>query len=155
LGEESNLLIVSESDAIDLAHLFLRIALEKGRSMSMLPMNRSMVGFLLIALPLLTASTAHAQPAPGQATPAQLEPPRVDTLPPPENQRCANYAQSAVSDYATMRRFRQCFIPDNPRWQADSRNHYQWCLTARPEWLASETKARNDHLVHCGVRKGY
>jgi hypothetical protein len=54
-----------------------------------------------------------------------------------------------------MRRFRQCFIPDNPRWQADSRNHYQWCLTARPEWLASETKARNDHLVHCGVRKGY
>jgi hypothetical protein len=123
--------------------------------------NCSTFGFLLIALPLLTASTAHAQTAAydsnvtAHITLAQLGPPKEEKLPPPENQRCANYAQSAVSDYATMRRFRQCFIPDNPRWQADSRNHYQWCLTARPEWLASETKARNDHLVHCGVRKGY
>ena len=129
--------------------------------MSTLPMDRSTFSFLLIALPLLTASTAPAQTAAGNShvaasvTLAQLEPPRRDTLPPPENQRCANYAHSAVSDYATMRRFRQCFIPDNPRWQADYRNHYQWCLTARPEWRTSESKARDGHLVHCGVRKSY
>jgi hypothetical protein len=88
-------------------------------------------------------------------SPVQLEPPRQETLPPPENERCANYARNAVDDYATMRRFRECSIPDSPRWQPNYRNHYQWCLTARPEWLASEAKARDAHLVRCGVRHSY
>jgi hypothetical protein len=128
---------------------------------STLPVNRSTYWFLLIALPLLTASPAYAQtaadnsPVAARIILAQLGPPRADTLPPPENQRCASYAHSAVSDYQTMRRFRQCFTPDQPRWQADYRNHYQWCLTARAAWLASETKARDGHLVRCGVRHGY
>ncbi|QBR71899.1 hypothetical protein CU048_12160 [Beijerinckiaceae bacterium] len=125
--------------------------------MSTIPMTCSTFRFLLVALSLLTASTVHADNSHAAAcfNTAQLSPPRVETLPPPENQRCANYAHGAVSDYSTMRRFQQCFLPDNPRWQADYRNHYQWCLTARPEWLASETKARTDHLVHCGVRKSF
>jgi hypothetical protein len=123
-------------------------------------MTRIAFGLFLSALPRLSASTAHAQTADNShvaapANLAQLGPPRGDTLPPPENQRCANYAHGAVSDYETMRRFRECFIPNNPRWQADYRNHYQWCVTARPEWLTSETKARNDHLVRCGVRHSY
>jgi hypothetical protein len=88
-------------------------------------------------------------------SPVQLEPPRQETLPPPENERCANYARNAVDDYATMRRFRECLIRDSPRWQPNYRNHYQWCLTARPEWLASEAKARDAHLVRCGVRHSY
>jgi hypothetical protein len=103
-------------------------------------MKGRIFGFLLLAL--LTASATHSQA-------------RGDTLPPPENQRCANYAHNAVSNYETMRRFRQCFTPDNPRWQADYRNHYRWCMTARPEWLASENKARDAHLVHCDVRHSY
>ena len=120
--------------------------------------NCSTFGFLLIALPLLTASTAHAQTAAydsnvtAHITLAQLGPPKEEKLPPPENQRCANYAHSAVSDYATMRQDRKCLIGDSPRWQADYRNHYQWCLTARPEWLVSEWKARDNHLMQCGVR---
>lgn len=109
--------------------------------------NRAALGVALFMLPLLAFT-------PGPSL-AQLGPPRADTLPPPENQRCANYARAAAADYATMRRFRECSVPDSPRWQADYRDHYQWCLTARAEWLASEAKARDSQLVRCGVRHGY
>lgn len=113
------------------------------------------------ALAALLLPTAQAHAAAGQAPAAwpvllaQLGPPRQDTLPPPENKRCADYAHRAVDDHATMRRFRQCFKPDDPRWQADYHNHYRWCLTARPDAPVSETKARDAHLMHCGVRQGY
>jgi hypothetical protein len=130
-------------------------------ALELLRVNRSTFGFLLIALPLLSASTAHAQTAAydsnvtAHITLAQLGPPHEETLPPPENERCASYARAAVSDYATMRQSRRCLVADSPRWQADYRKHYQWCLTARPEWVTGEWKARDKQLVQCGVRKSY
>jgi hypothetical protein len=86
--------------------------------------------FLLLALPLVTASIAHAETA----------------------GRCNRYANDAVHDYKQMRDDPKCLIGDGPRWQANYQNHYQWCLTARPEWVKNETKLRNDHLMHCGSR---
>jgi hypothetical protein len=97
----------------------------------------------------MSAQRSNPVPAAGQPTPLE---------PPPENQRCATYARSAVGDYkdmryyATMPQFRKCLIPDDPRWTADYGKHYQWCLTARREWIIGEWKARDDHLVQCGVR---
>lgn len=115
----------------------------------------SLLGCVLATLVLLPvqarAAAGEASVAPA-ATPAQLDPPRRDTLPPPENGRCSAYAHRAVDDYATMRRSRKCSTPDSPRWQADYRNHYQWCLTVRPDWPMNETKARDAHLMRCGVR---
>lgn len=129
--------------------------------MSTLPKHSSMFRFMFLALPMLVSSTAHSQAtAENQYVQApiilvQLGPGRQETLPPPENERCANYARGAVADYAAMRRVKKCFIPDSPRWQPHYRNHYQWCLTARPEWLTSEAKARNAHLLRCGGRSSY
>ena len=118
-------------------------------SLALLRVNCRTFG-LLIAFPLLIASTAQAQTA--GLTLAQLGPSHEEKLPPPENERCASYARAAISDYATMRRSGQCTVADGPRWHADYRKHYQWCLTARPEWLVSERKARDSHLMQCGVR---
>ncbi len=117
--------------------------------------------FSLFSTIIMTSIATLSQAAVGshyvesRITLAQLDPPRNDTLPPPENQRCVDYAHNALADYETMRRFPQCSIPDSPRWQSNFPNHYQWCLTARPEWLGSETRAREDHLKQCGVRRSF
>lgn len=129
--------------------------------MSKILKHRSMFRFLLLALSMLALSTAQSRAAAdnryvqARITLVQLEPPRQEILPVAENTRCANYAQDAVDDYKTMRRHQECVIPDDPRWQPNYQNHYQWCLTARREWLVSEKKARDGHLVRCGVRKNY
>ena len=115
----------------------------------------------LFCFALLASSEAHTYAAienlqvQANNSLVQLQPPRADTLPQPENKRCASYARNAVDDYATMRKFPECMLRDNPRWQSDYRNHYNWCLTAAPEALKNETKARDNHLVRCGVRKSY
>lgn len=146
--------------------------LPKLRSMFWFLLLASMFCFLLLTRPMLTSSTAQSQLTANdqyvqaRITLNQLElakqdillppentlPPREDTLPPPQNERCANYARHAVQDYATMRKERKCLIGDNPRWQPNYSNHYQWCLTARTEWLSSENKARDNHLLRCGAR---
>jgi len=126
--------------------------------MSKLPTYRRIFRFLLLALPMLVSNTVQSQATAenrcvqAPITLVQSEPPRQEILPVAENIRCVDYARSAVKDYSTMQRHQECLIPDNPRWQPNYQNHYQWCLTARREWVASETKARDAHLIHCGVR---
>ena len=119
---------------------------------------------LLLCAVLLTCTNVHSNDDTDESQAnagmqvAQLQPPRTETLPtppPPENRRCASYSRDAVDDYATMRRFPECLKRDDPRWQSNYQNHYQWCLTAAPDALKNETKERTNHLVRCGVRKSY
>ena len=134
---------------------------QNGKQMSNSPRYFHVFRALLLCVAMLPFSEAHSYTVTedfqfqARIYLVQLQPPRADTLPPPENKLCASYARNAVDDYATMRRFPECLIRDNPRWQADYRNHYQWCLTAAPDWTKNETKARDNHLVRCGVRKSY
>ncbi len=84
--------------------------------------------------------------------------PRADTLPPERNARCADYARAAVDDYGVMRRFPECLVPNDGRWQSNFDAHYGWCMAnrqAHADWIQAEARARNDHLVKCGVRKQF
>ena len=92
---------------------------------------------LLLCAVLLTCTNVHSNDDTDESQAnagmqvAQLQPPRTETLPtppPPENRRCASYSRDAVDDYATMRRFPECLKRDDPRWQSNYQNHYQWCL---------------------------
>lgn len=112
------------------------------------------------------ADTAQAQQAPLPPQRVRHATPTIDhriaQLPVPDqlpelNQACSTYAQNAVADYQAMRRYPQCRVPDDPRWQASFQNHYNWCVAtlAHPASRRAEAKARDAHMVECGVRSGY
>ena len=92
----------------------------------------------------------------------KLPPPSGPKLPgtPPgpgssvKRQICLDYSANAVADYKIMRGTQQCFLKDDARWQPFTKNHYNWCVTAKPGWLDSENKARKDYLVNCGGKHG-
>lgn len=70
---------------------------------------------------------------------------------------CRNYARYAVEDYklTTTAGKKKCQIKSDARWHADYNAHYKWCLSAPVEWIRSEEKARNTHLMNCGARATY
>jgi hypothetical protein len=65
-------------------------------------------------------------------------------------QKCDNYAKRAVQQFSISQRFRKCNLAPDARWQANFKNHYNWCLTAPVAWLNSEQGARDTHLYRCG-----
>jgi hypothetical protein len=70
-------------------------------------------------------------------------------------QRCKEYATSAVADYRQLRNIPKCskLTPqDTARWQPQYKPHYNWCLTADTSWLNSETSKRDELLLSCGGR---
>ena len=69
-----------------------------------------------------------------------------------KTQRCESYAYSAVADFHQMEEFSKCRVKPDARWQGNYKNHYRWCLTAKKEWVQSERKARDRHLLDCGAR---
>jgi hypothetical protein len=129
--------------------------------MSKRPTYRRIFRFVLLALPILISNmvqfqaTAENRYVQAPITLEQLERAGQEILPVAGKQYCAQYASSAVDDYRKMREHKKCFIRDNARWQPNYQNHYQWCLTAQHEWAVNEWKARDAHLVDCGVRFNY
>ena len=91
-----------------------------------------------------------------RSTASAPPPPRPTTTPAASNQRCSDYARSAVHDYNQASGLQKCSGPmkrENPgRWHAQFDQHYNWCLTAQQSWLTSEAKARDALLVSCGGR---
>ena len=68
------------------------------------------------------------------------------------NGRCRQYARSAVDDFKIMQEKPKCRIATDGRWNANFDGHYDWCMTAQSSWMASERKARDQHLLSCGGR---
>jgi hypothetical protein len=69
---------------------------------------------------------------------------------------CQKYARAAVEDYKlTTTAGRACHVKTDPRWQPYYNNHYKWCRTAPAEWVRSEAKARDLHLLKCGARSTF
>jgi hypothetical protein len=65
-------------------------------------------------------------------------------------QRCRQYAQSAVADYRQLRNIPKCSKlrkEDTVRWHPDFNTHYNWCLQAKTEWLTAETAKRDELLL--------
>ena len=69
-----------------------------------------------------------------------------------KEQKCRAYAQSAVKDYESMIGTKKCRVHDSPRWQANYKNHYGWCMSVSDSARIAESKARDAHLLHCGAR---
>ena len=65
---------------------------------------------------------------------------------------CQRYARGAVEEFQNIQRRPSCRTNVSARWQPNYENHYNWCLSAPREWLRSEAKARDDHLIRCGAR---
>jgi len=91
--------------------------------------------WLFVTLPILVSGGANGAPT--------------------RDEFCASYARSAVEDFEAANRFRKCNVRPDPRWQSDFQNHYKWCMTAPTAWVRSESKARTDHLLHCGARSNF
>jgi len=128
------------------------------------PLRGDVLAAMLCICTVADAAPAQQAPLPPprvrHATPAIDR--RVAQLPVPDqlpemNQPCERYAQNAVADYQTMRRYPQCRVSDGARWQANFRNHYTWCVATlgHPEYRVAEARARDAHMVACGVRSGY
>jgi hypothetical protein len=80
------------------------------------------------------------------------ETPIHDVLPPDDDPRCEGYARSAVEQYRLTLNNPKCRVNPDPRWQADYRAHYGWCMSnPGEEALENENKLRVDHLVRCGA----
>jgi hypothetical protein len=101
------------------------------------------------------AAGSVAVPAPAPA-PA---PPPPTPLPVFSNQRCLDYARSAVDDFNNANRFPACvkrFRQQNAgRWNDQLAGHYNWCLTAQQAWIRSETDARDKLQLACGARSTF
>jgi hypothetical protein len=70
-------------------------------------------------------------------------------------QRCREYANSALGDYRQLRNIPKCskLIPqDTARWQPQFKAHFNWCRTAVTAALNSETSKRDQLLLSCGGR---
>jgi len=70
-------------------------------------------------------------------------------------QRCREYATSAVADYHQLRNIPKCSKlrpEDTVRWHPQFDRHYDWCRQAETAWLTSETKKRDALLLECGGR---
>jgi hypothetical protein len=70
-------------------------------------------------------------------------------------QRCRDYAKSAINDYNQLRKFPKCSqlrAQDTVRWHSQSDRHFNWCRTAQSAWLTDETRQRDQLLLKCGAR---
>src|SRR5262245_50008119 len=94
-----------------------------------------------ILMPLFAGfALVLAHSLPGQAAPEQ---------------RCREYANSALRDYQQLRNIPQCSKlrpKDTVRWHPQSKLHFDWCRTADTAALNSETSQRDRLLVSCGAR---
>lgn len=66
--------------------------------------------------------------------------------------KCENYAEQAVRQFNRNKQLNCGFSPTTQpsgRWMDNHRGHYDWCMKAQPEWLASESQARADALSRC------
>ena len=66
--------------------------------------------------------------------------------------QCEAYAEQSTRQYARNQQLQCGFTPATApagRWSDNHKGHYGWCMTAQPEWRASESKARADALNHC------
>jgi hypothetical protein len=64
---------------------------------------------------------------------------------------CRTYANSAVKDFADMRRRPQCARDADARWQDNYAAHYGWCKTTTTG-IKAERAARERDLLKCGAR---
>ena len=83
---------------------------------------------------LLVFSTSAVRAAPSQST----------------QDRCTQYAQHAVAQYQSMKSHPGCRVPDGPRWQDNTDNHYKACMALPEFMLKGEESARDSHLRACG-----
>lgn len=66
--------------------------------------------------------------------------------------KCETYAEQAVRQFNRSKQLNCGFSASTQplgRWMDNHRKHYDWCMTARPEWLGSEAQARSDALSRC------
>jgi hypothetical protein len=73
-------------------------------------------------------------------------------------QRCREYAQSAIADYRQLRNIPKCSKlrpQDTVRWHPQYDRHFSWCLKAQQAWLTDETRQRDALLIKCGGRSKY
>jgi hypothetical protein len=90
--------------------------------------------------------------APAPAPAPVLSPPVEQKLP-VENTGCASYAREAVDQFRRANEVSGCHKNQDMRWHNNYGAQYNWCLTAPPADVMRERKARDEHLVRCGVRK--
>jgi hypothetical protein len=64
------------------------------------------------------------------------------------NSECRKYAKKAMYQIDIATTVGKLPEDGGGRWVADYQAHYGWCVSikARPDWLASETKARQKQL---------
>lgn len=110
----------------------------------------------LAQTPAPTATPAPA-PVPVQAqipvaTPTQALTPAPAAAPTLDLALCANYAASAVKDFADTALKPRCKRRENNRWHAVYDRHYNWCMTALIEPVRDEQKIRNGFLTRCTAR---
>jgi hypothetical protein len=70
-------------------------------------------------------------------------------------QRCREYANSALRDYRQLRSLPKCSKlrpQDTVRWHPQFKLHFDWCRTADTAALNSETSKRDELLLSCGGR---
>jgi hypothetical protein len=70
-------------------------------------------------------------------------------------QRCREYANSALADYRQLRNIPKCSKlrpQDTVRWHPQVKRHFDWCLTADIAALNSESSQRDRLLLSCGGR---
>jgi hypothetical protein len=63
------------------------------------------------------------------------------------NARCAQYARRAVS--LNQENLQRGCRYTGGRWTSDYQGHYNWCLSAPPSAVASETRAREESIKKC------
>ena len=66
---------------------------------------------------------------------------------------CRDYANAAVDQTRAASDGWRCrAAPLPPRWSTNWRDHYDWCLGTRWEYVRREREIRHDHLLRCHYR---
>jgi hypothetical protein len=104
-----------------------------------------------LTLALVTSASFAQAPAP-QSVPAPAQVPAPAAAPAPVSAPCADYAASAVKDFADTSLKPRCKRRENNRWHAGYDRHYNWCLTATEAPVKDERQIRDGFLSRCGAR---
>lgn len=62
---------------------------------------------------------------------------------------CAKYARTALEQYVQIKTIENCYKGDNGRWHTNYQLHYNWCMSASPAAVATETRLRSAGIERC------